>query len=117
MSIANIDETQPVRRVKLSDLFQPGKDTLVVYSYMYGPEMAKPCSSCTAILDGLDGTAPHATQRKDGIHHFYCTELLFGPKEKGMDPRHVDLVWPLWSQGTTFSTKMRIFNEMTCRLG
>ena len=51
------------RRVKLSELFAPGKDTLVVYSFMYSPNMAHACPSCTSILDSLDGAAPHLTQR------------------------------------------------------
>src|SRR5215472_8658617 len=46
--------------VRLSELFAPGKDTLALYSYMYGPEMKEPCVSCTSILDGLNGTAQHA---------------------------------------------------------
>lgn len=33
----------------------------------------------------------------DGIHHFYNTELLYVPPEKGQNPRHVDLIWPLWN--------------------
>jgi len=52
-----------VRPVRLSSLFGPGQDSLLVYSYMYGPEMAAPCTSCTSILDGLDGEAPHVRQR------------------------------------------------------
>jgi len=51
------------RRVKLSQLFRTGKDTLVVYSFMYGPDMAKACPMCTSILDSLDGSALHAAQR------------------------------------------------------
>ena len=65
--------------VSLSELFAPGKDTLVIYSFMFprypgdtrpGPtqgETAKlplnetPCPSCTSILDGLDGAARHLT--------------------------------------------------------
>jgi predicted dithiol-disulfide oxidoreductase (DUF899 family) len=36
--------------------------------------------------------------RRDGeIHHFYNTELLFAPREPGMDGRHVDSIWPIWS--------------------
>jgi len=36
--------------------------------------------------------------RRDGrIHHFYNTELLYAPHEKGQDGRHVDLIWPLWN--------------------
>ena len=49
--------------VRLSELFADGKDTLIVYSYMYGPQMAQPCVMCTSILDALDGEAPHVTQR------------------------------------------------------
>ncbi|HLQ27105.1 MAG TPA: DUF899 family protein [Acidiferrobacterales bacterium] len=60
---ANLGDSESVRRVKLSELFQPGKESLVIYSYMYGPNMEKPCPSCTSILDGLNGTAPHAAQR------------------------------------------------------
>src|SRR5581483_2622384 len=43
--------------------FAPGQDTLVLYSYMYGPQMKSPCVMCTSILDALDGEAPHVTQR------------------------------------------------------
>jgi predicted dithiol-disulfide oxidoreductase (DUF899 family) len=55
--------TGSARRVKLSGLFRPGKDTLVVYSFMYGPNMEKACPMCTCMLDSLDGSAPHAAQR------------------------------------------------------
>ena len=49
--------------LKLSDLFKPGKDTLAIYSFMYGPEKELPCTGCTHFLDGLDGMVPHITQR------------------------------------------------------
>jgi predicted dithiol-disulfide oxidoreductase (DUF899 family) len=49
--------------VRLSELFGPGKDTLAVYSFMYGPEDDRPCPACTSILDSLDGSAVHITQR------------------------------------------------------
>lgn len=67
--------------VRLSELFAPGKDSLVIYSMMFprysgderpGPEGGQtavlplaegPCPSCTAFLDQLDGAAEHATQR------------------------------------------------------
>jgi predicted dithiol-disulfide oxidoreductase (DUF899 family) len=50
-------------RVRLSDLFVPGKDTLAVYSFMYGPERERPCPGCTHFLDSLNGAARHITQR------------------------------------------------------
>jgi len=48
--------------VKLSELFQ-GKDTLAIYSFMFGPERPQPCPGCTHFLDGLDGAVQHITQR------------------------------------------------------
>ena len=36
-------------------------------------------------------------QRQGGeIRHVWATELAFAPPEPGQDPRHVDLIWPLW---------------------
>ena len=58
-----LSESQEVRRTRLSELFHPGKDTLAIYSYMFGPRMQAPCVSCTSILDGLNGASPHVTQR------------------------------------------------------
>jgi len=60
---ADIDEHGTEREVRLSELFRPGLDTLVLYSYMFSPEMKSPCTSCTSILDGLDGSAQHIVQR------------------------------------------------------
>ena len=52
-----------MQRVKLSELFAPGKDTLILYSYMYSQAMQNPCPMCTSIIDSLDGAAPHVGQR------------------------------------------------------
>jgi predicted dithiol-disulfide oxidoreductase (DUF899 family) len=67
--------------VRLSELFAPGKDSVVIYSFMFprdpsderlGPADGEtallplaegPCPSCTALLDQLDGAAEHATQQ------------------------------------------------------
>jgi predicted dithiol-disulfide oxidoreductase (DUF899 family) len=54
---------EEVRTVRISELFARGMNSLIVYSFMYGPEMARPCPSCTSIIDGLDGEAPHVVQR------------------------------------------------------
>jgi predicted dithiol-disulfide oxidoreductase (DUF899 family) len=66
--------------VKLSELFEPGRDSLVIYSFMFprdpgdkrpGPPTGQtallpleegPCPSCVALLDQLEGAAEHATQ-------------------------------------------------------
>jgi predicted dithiol-disulfide oxidoreductase (DUF899 family) len=66
--------------VRFSELFEAGKDTLVIYSFMFPrsagdtrpapagetgklPLVETPCASCTSILDSLDGAAAHLGQR------------------------------------------------------
>jgi predicted dithiol-disulfide oxidoreductase (DUF899 family) len=51
------------KRMRLSELFAPGKDTLAIYSFMFGPERERPCPGCTHFLDGLDGACRHISQR------------------------------------------------------
>jgi predicted dithiol-disulfide oxidoreductase (DUF899 family) len=51
------------RSAHISELFADGKDTLIIYSFMYGPQMSEPCVSCTSILDALNGEAPHVVDR------------------------------------------------------
>ena len=139
-----------------SDLFLDNKNTLAIYSFMYGPNMENACPSCTSILDSLNGSTPHIIQRinfvvvakspiqriqewakirgwnnlkilssennsynldyfgetEDGsqmpilnifskhgndIFHTYATEMLFAASDDGQDPRHVDVLWPLWN--------------------
>lgn len=60
---ADLNDSQTVRQVSLSQLFQPGKDTLAIYSFMFGPQMKAPCPMCSSIIDALNATAVHATQR------------------------------------------------------
>ena len=141
------------QRHKLDGLFE-NHDTLLLYSYMFGPTMSEPCSMCTSILDGLISSLPsiknrcsiaivisgsvdqakpiyqnkkwenlpiyscqrseynrdylgeladgtqipmmNVFQRKhDKYYHFWGSELVFEPAVG--DPRHMDLVWPLWN--------------------
>jgi predicted dithiol-disulfide oxidoreductase (DUF899 family) len=58
----DLEASTPVRAVSLSELFTHG-DTLVVYSFMFGPAAAQPCPMCTSMLDSLNGNAPHIRQR------------------------------------------------------
>jgi predicted dithiol-disulfide oxidoreductase (DUF899 family) len=141
-------------RVRLPELFSHGRDSLLIYSLMFGPEMAAPCPNCASLVDGLNGIAAHVldranlvvvarsplprlaevarergwnripllssarndynrdyqaedegggqlpmlnvfVRRPEGVRHFWGSELLHEPGEG--DPRHVDLVWPLWN--------------------
>ena len=58
-----LDRNRRPAQMKLSELFGPGKDSLAIYSFMYGPERDQPCTGCTHTLDSLDGVARHAPQR------------------------------------------------------
>ena len=64
-------------RIRFSELFAPGRDTLIVYHMMFPryptdtrpkpasgslanlPREDSPCPSCTALVDQFDGAAPH----------------------------------------------------------
>jgi predicted dithiol-disulfide oxidoreductase (DUF899 family) len=72
-----LDDRGAVTQVKLSELFEPGKDALAIYNYMFprhagdirpGPRTGEsatwplaegPCPSCTALIDQLDAAQPH----------------------------------------------------------
>jgi predicted dithiol-disulfide oxidoreductase (DUF899 family) len=41
------------KRVKFSELFAD-KNTLLIYSWMFGPNWDNPCYSCTSLVDGFD---------------------------------------------------------------
>jgi predicted dithiol-disulfide oxidoreductase (DUF899 family) len=71
----------PGADVRLSELFAPGRDSLVIYSFMFprdpsddrpGPAVGEtarlplaegPCPSCVAMIDQLEGLAEHAAQQ------------------------------------------------------
>ena len=48
--------------VGFADLFGD-KQTLVVYSYMFGPQRQRPCPMCTSLLSAWDGEARDVEQR------------------------------------------------------
>jgi predicted dithiol-disulfide oxidoreductase (DUF899 family) len=149
------------RKVRMSELFADGKDSLFVYSHMFIPGKAglpleEACPSCTSIIDANDGEAQHIAQRinfvvvakvpieqfrahaisrgwrharllssrnntynldyraespegdqlpmatvfvrRNGkIYHTWSSELFLVPNDPGLDMRHVDFMWPLWS--------------------
>lgn len=49
--------------VHFSQLFAEGKDTLVLYSFMFAPDAEQPCSACHSIADGFDGSVRHIQDR------------------------------------------------------
>jgi predicted dithiol-disulfide oxidoreductase (DUF899 family) len=37
------------------------------------------------------------TRDDGGLRHRWATELMFAPRGDGEEPRHVDLIWPIWN--------------------
>ncbi|MGQ0653472.1 MAG: DUF899 family protein, partial [Betaproteobacteria bacterium] len=48
-------------RVRFSELFAD-KSTLLLYSFMFGPNWDNPCPSCTSLVDGFDRSAYQVTR-------------------------------------------------------
>jgi predicted dithiol-disulfide oxidoreductase (DUF899 family) len=52
----------PLGRTTLAGLFG-GRTQLVVYHFMFGPDWAEGCPSCSFVADHLDGMLPHLAAR------------------------------------------------------
>jgi predicted dithiol-disulfide oxidoreductase (DUF899 family) len=57
-----IGENGRPEKLEMSKLFGRHR-TLILYSFMYGPERDTPCPMCTHLLDCMDGGARHVGQR------------------------------------------------------
>jgi predicted dithiol-disulfide oxidoreductase (DUF899 family) len=104
--------------VRMSELFAPGRDSLVIYNFMFprtyggdrpGPASGEtallpleegPCPSCVALLDQLDGAAEHASQQINFavVAKTTLPRLLTFGEERGW--RHLRL---LSSAGNTYN--------------
>ena len=50
------------KKVRLSELFETGNDTLIVFHYMWKPDDQNPCPMCTMWHDGYNAVAPHMSR-------------------------------------------------------
>jgi predicted dithiol-disulfide oxidoreductase (DUF899 family) len=55
----------PVRPVRLSELFTSPDRPLIVYHLMYGKAQSAPCPMCTMWIDGYNALAEHVSQNAD----------------------------------------------------
>jgi predicted dithiol-disulfide oxidoreductase (DUF899 family) len=62
-SLAEGDE--PIRSVRLSELFTAPDRSLIIYHFMYGKKQSTACPMCTAWIDTFNGIAHHVTQNAD----------------------------------------------------
>jgi predicted dithiol-disulfide oxidoreductase (DUF899 family) len=56
---------EPLRTVRLSELFTGPNRSLVIYQFMYGKKQTNPCPMCTAWIDSFNGVAHHLGQNVD----------------------------------------------------
>ncbi len=56
---------EPVRSVRMSELFTQPNRPLVIYHFMYGKKQTSPCPMCTMWIDGYNGVAQHLAQNVD----------------------------------------------------
>jgi predicted dithiol-disulfide oxidoreductase (DUF899 family) len=56
---------EPIRKVRLSELFTAPDRALVIYHFMYGKKQTNACPMCTAWIDGYNGVAHHLAQNID----------------------------------------------------
>lgn len=105
---ASSPASDDVKSVRLSELFAPDKDTLVLYSFMFIPEDGNPlgvaCPSCTSIIDAIDGAAPHIVQRINFAVVAKAPIEQFREHARNRGWRNVRL---LSSAGTTYHTDYR----------
>ena len=59
----DLRDTQTVHQVKLSELFEDGKETLILINTMFAPDNEVPCPACSSLADTYDRTAQHLADR------------------------------------------------------
>jgi predicted dithiol-disulfide oxidoreductase (DUF899 family) len=56
---------EPVRTVRMSELFTAPNRSLILYQFMFGKKNTSPCPMCTMFIDGWNGVAHHLAQNVD----------------------------------------------------
>lgn len=88
-------------QVRFSSLFDPSHTSLLVYSFMYAPNMDEACPMCVAFLDALNGQIAHLEQQISiaivARHGIETIDLLARSRQW----RHLRL---LSSQGNSYNT-------------
>jgi Bacterial protein of unknown function (DUF899) len=57
---------EPIRRLRLSELFGADGCPLIVYHLIYGKADTAPCPMCTMWIDGYNGIVDHVARNADG---------------------------------------------------
>ena len=59
----DLRDTQTIQQVRLSELFAPNKNSLVLINFMFASDDEVPCTMCNMWADSYDAVAPHVSQQ------------------------------------------------------
>ncbi len=60
----DISKDGPITEVRLSQLFEKGRDELILINTMFGSDSGEPCNMCNMWADGYNSVAFHVEQQK-----------------------------------------------------
>ena len=88
------------RDVRLSELFAPGKDSLIVDHMMWGPNDKLPCPMCNMWADGYAGIAQHVSNK---VNFVLVSKVEIGRLREWGRRRGWDKIRLLSSHDNTFN--------------
>jgi predicted dithiol-disulfide oxidoreductase (DUF899 family) len=97
-----------LRDVRLSELFAPGKDSLIVDHLMWGPNDKLPCPMCNMWADGYAGIAQHVS---DKVNFVLVAKVEIGRLREWGRRRGWDKIRLLSSHDNTFNRDFFVEDE------
>ncbi len=107
---ADIRDESPanIRDVRLSDLFAPGKDRLIVDHMMWAANDPLPCPMCNMWADGYDAVAPHVG---DKVNFVLVAKAEIGKLRQWARGRGWDKIRVLSSHDNNFNRDFLVEDE------
>jgi len=105
---ADLRDTRTVHQVHLSELFSPGKDTLILINAMFAPDHEVMCPSCNCLADTYNATAMHISQR---VNFALVTKASIKKLRAWAAARNWRDIRLLSSFGTSFNTDYQTETE------
>lgn len=104
----NINDPASFCDTRLSELFEDGKDHLILIHLMFHPEHDAPCVMCSMWADGYNAIAPHVRQNANFVMVAKAEIGKFRAWAKG---RGWDNIRLLSSHDTSFNTDFHVEDE------
>jgi predicted dithiol-disulfide oxidoreductase (DUF899 family)/uncharacterized protein YndB with AHSA1/START domain len=108
------ESTASLRKVRLSELFAPGKDSLIVDHLMWAPGDKLPCRMCNMWADSYDAVAPHVS---DKVNFVLVAKVEIGALRDWARRRGWDKIRLLSSHDNTFNRDFLVEEDHAQRPG